>query len=224
MQIQLRVAAVALSIAFGSLTAVCVARSSANAQDASAILDPFKRMPDGKEWTTANLSVDTDGSYCYEDAELNCRRYGRLYTWDAAQRACQSLRGGWRLPTNDEWQQLARHHGGLMEESDEGGKATYAALRAGGSAGFNVLLGGSRESGNRRTNAWKRMGSIGRDRRAARPPHGSITSAKAPSPSTAIAPATSRWPSPYGASGIDGSDPPGLGGRRSTFSRSHTEH
>jgi len=35
-----------------------------------------------------------------------------------------------------------------MEESDEGGKATYAALRAGGSAGFNVLLGGSRESGN----------------------------------------------------------------------------
>jgi hypothetical protein len=71
MQIQLRVAAVALSIAFGSLTAVCVDRSSANAQEASATLDTFKRMPDGKEWTTANLSVDTDGSYCYEDAELN---------------------------------------------------------------------------------------------------------------------------------------------------------
>jgi uncharacterized protein (TIGR02145 family) len=33
-------------------------------------------MPDGKKWTTANLNVDTDGSYCYEDAELNCRRYG----------------------------------------------------------------------------------------------------------------------------------------------------
>jgi uncharacterized protein (TIGR02145 family) len=148
MQIQLRVAAVALSIAFGSLTAACVDRSSANAQEASATLDTFKRMPDGKEWTTANLNVDTDGSYCYEDAELNCRRYGRLYTWDAAQRACQSLRGGWRLPTNDEWQRLARHHGGLMEESDEGGKATYAALREGGSAGFNVLLGGSREAGN----------------------------------------------------------------------------
>jgi uncharacterized protein (TIGR02145 family) len=148
MQIQLRVAAVALSVAFGCLTAACIDRSSANAQEASATLDTFKRMPDGKAWTTANLNVDTDGSYCYEDAELNCRRYGRLYTWDAAQRACQTLRGGWRLPTNDEWRQLAIHYGGLMEESDEGGKATYAALRAGGSAGFNAVLGGSRVSGD----------------------------------------------------------------------------
>jgi hypothetical protein len=31
-----------------------------------------------------------------------------------------------------------------MEESDEGRKATYAALMTGGSAGFNALLGGSR--------------------------------------------------------------------------------
>jgi uncharacterized protein (TIGR02145 family) len=35
-----------------------------------------------------------------------------------------------------------------MEESDEGGKATYAALMTGGSAGFNALLGGSRLSGD----------------------------------------------------------------------------
>src|SRR5688500_16224693 len=105
MQIRLRVVAVALSIACASVTAACFDRSSADGQEASATLDAFKRMPDGKEWTTATLNVDTDGSYCYEDTELNCRRYGRLYTWDAAQRACQSLRRGWRLPTNDEWQQ-----------------------------------------------------------------------------------------------------------------------
>ena len=73
MQIQHRVVAVALSIAFGSITAACFDRSSADAQEASATLDTFKRMPDGKEWTTANLNVDTDGS-CYENAELNCRR------------------------------------------------------------------------------------------------------------------------------------------------------
>lgn len=54
------------------------------------------------------------------------------------------------------------------------------------------------------THAWKRTGSIGPHRRAARPPHGSITSAKAGSPSTAIAPGTSRWRSPYVASGSDG--------------------
>ena len=157
--------AVALSIAFGSVTAACFDRSSADAQEASATLDTFKRMPDGKEWTTANLNVDTDGSYCYEDAELNCRRYGRLYTWDAAQRACQSLRGGWRLPTNDEWQQLARHHGGLIEESDEGGKATYAALVTGGRAGSRRYWVEAAYPGTSRTHAWKRAGSIGRYRR-----------------------------------------------------------
>jgi uncharacterized protein (TIGR02145 family) len=146
MQIPRRVLTVALSIAFGSVTAPRFDRSSADAQEAPATLNAFKRMPDGKEWTTANLDVEIDGSYCYGDAELNCRRYGRLYTWDAAQRACQSRPGGWRLPTNDEWQRLASHYGGLMEESDAGGKATYAALVTGGSAGFNALLGGSRLS------------------------------------------------------------------------------
>jgi uncharacterized protein (TIGR02145 family) len=118
-------------------------------------------VTDGKEWTTANLNVDTDGSYCHEDAELTCRRYGRLYTWDAAQRACQSIGGGWPLPTNDEWQQLARHHGGLLEESDEGGKATSAALLTGVSAGFNALLVEAAYPGTSRPHAWKRTGSIG---------------------------------------------------------------
>ena len=72
-------------------------------------------MPDSKQWTTANLNVVTDS---YEDADLNCRRYGRLYTWDSAQRGCQALSEGWRLPTNDEWRELAKHHGGLREERE----------------------------------------------------------------------------------------------------------
>jgi uncharacterized protein (TIGR02145 family) len=100
-------------------------------------------MPDGKEWTTENLNVDTDGSYCYGDAELNCRRYGRLYTWEAARQGCQSLGNGWRLPTDDEWRQLAKHDGGVREDSDDSGKAAYMALLNGGSSGFNALLGGS---------------------------------------------------------------------------------
>jgi hypothetical protein len=39
-------------------------------------------MADGKEWTTENLNVEASPSYCYADAEQNCRRYGRLYTWE----------------------------------------------------------------------------------------------------------------------------------------------
>jgi hypothetical protein len=62
-----------------------------------------KRMADGKQWTTDNLNVKITDSYCYEDVEMNCRRYGRLYTLESARRGCQSLGGGWRLPTDDEW-------------------------------------------------------------------------------------------------------------------------
>ena len=63
----------------------------------------FKRMADGKQWTAYNLNVTATPSYCYDDAEANCRRYGRLYTWESARQACQSLGDGWRLPTDDEW-------------------------------------------------------------------------------------------------------------------------
>ena len=146
MHIRVRVVALALSVAVGPVSAACFARGSAKDQAASAPMYSFKRMPDGKEWTTENLNVDTGGALCYEGAELNCGRYGRLYTWDSAQRGCQSLGDRWRLPTNDEWRQLAKHHGGLREESDDSGKAAYKALLIGGSSGFNALLGGGRIS------------------------------------------------------------------------------
>ena len=106
-----------------------------------------KHMADGKQWTTQNLNVKTAQSYCYEDAELHCRKYGRLYTWESAQRGCQSLGNGWRLPTDDEWRQLAKHYGGLLEDSTDGAKATYRALFSGGTSGFGAVFGGSRISG-----------------------------------------------------------------------------
>src|SRR5687767_9641674 len=102
--IRTRVVAIALCVAFGSVGAACVAHRSAY---------PSRRMPDGKQWTTHNLAVNTVPSYCYEDAELNCRRYGRLYTWESARRGCQSLGDGWRLPTDDEWRQMAKRYGGI---------------------------------------------------------------------------------------------------------------
>jgi uncharacterized protein (TIGR02145 family) len=108
---------------------------------------PSKRMADGKQWTTQNLNVNTAQSYCYEDAQLNCRQYGRLYTWEAARRGCQSLGDGWRLPTDDEWRQLAKHYGGLLEDSADGANATFRALGMGGTSGFDAMFGGSRISG-----------------------------------------------------------------------------
>jgi len=101
-------------------------------------------MPDGKQWTTENLSVATQQSYCYDDSPHNCAKYGRLYTFNAAKRACASLGAPWRLPTNDEWRNLAKHYGGLLNEDASDGKAAYQALFIGGRSGFKALLSGGR--------------------------------------------------------------------------------
>jgi uncharacterized protein (TIGR02145 family) len=103
-------------------------------------------MPDGRRWTTENLNVNIGRSYCYDDADLNCLRYGRLYMWESAQLGCQSLDSGWRLPTNDEWRQMAKHYGGVRDDSDDTGRAAFTALSIGGSSGFNVLKGGGRSA------------------------------------------------------------------------------
>jgi uncharacterized protein (TIGR02145 family) len=140
----LRVLVIALSIAFGSLGASRLTHRSAMDQKLSCPVHSCQRMLDGKQWTTDNLSLDTRLSYCYGDSELNCRRYGRLYTWQAAQEGCQSLGGGWRLPTNDEWRQMSKPYGGVSDDSTDTGRAAYKALLVGGSSGFRALLGGNR--------------------------------------------------------------------------------
>ena len=123
--------AIALIIAFASVAA-------------STTMDSSKRMADGKQWTTQNLNVDIIPSYCYEDADANCRKYGRLYTWESAQRACRSLGNGWRLPAEAEWRQLAKHYGGVFEDSKDNGKGSYTSLMIGGTSGFDAVLGGGR--------------------------------------------------------------------------------
>jgi uncharacterized protein (TIGR02145 family) len=142
--IRLRGVTLAATIAFASVSVSCMAHRSADDQKLSATNYSPRRMPEGKQWTTANLNVSIAGSYCYEDAEQNCRRYGRLYTWESAQRVCQSLGSGWRLPTDDAWRQLARHYGGVSNDSDDRGKAAYRELSVGGTSGFNAPLGGGR--------------------------------------------------------------------------------
>jgi uncharacterized protein (TIGR02145 family) len=127
--VRLCVVAIAVSIASGSAQNVTDKVSS-------------QRMADGKEWTTANLNVQASPSYCFEDAESNCRRYGRLYTWESAQRVCASLGDRWRLPTDDEWRQMAKRYGGVSQDSADEGRAAFTALRSGGTSGFNALLGG----------------------------------------------------------------------------------
>jgi uncharacterized protein (TIGR02145 family) len=141
------VVAVALSAAFGPPGGAGSIARSAEDQNVPGTTASSTRLADGKEWTTANLNVDASPSYCYDDAEPNCRRYGRMYTWESAQRVCQSLGGGWRLPTDDEWRQMAKRYGGVSDDSADKGRAAFAALLTGGTSGFNAVLGGNRSGG-----------------------------------------------------------------------------
>jgi uncharacterized protein (TIGR02145 family) len=145
--IRLRVVAVVLIIALGPAGGAGSMPRSAKDQIASGTIASSRRMADAKEWTTGNLNVNAPSSYCYDDAEAYCRRYGRLYTWQSAQRVCQSLGNGWRLPTDDEWRQMAKRYGGVSVDSADKGKAAFTALLSGGTSGFNAVLGGNRSDG-----------------------------------------------------------------------------
>jgi uncharacterized protein (TIGR02145 family) len=60
-----------------------------------------------------NLNIKTKGSWCYDNADTNCVKYGRLYTWYAAMKVCPD---GWHLPSNAEWDSLMVALGGIKSK------------------------------------------------------------------------------------------------------------
>lgn len=104
----------------------------------------IKAFSDNNLWMATNLKVNISDSYCYDDSAENCERYGRLYTWQAAQMGCRLLGKGWRLPTKDEWQRLAGFYGRTAKDSVEARKRAYQSLLYTGNSQFNALLGGGR--------------------------------------------------------------------------------
>lgn len=108
------------------------------------LAQPSRRLEDGKRWTTRNISANISPSYCYDDTEANCRRFGRLYTWESAPRACEALGRKWRLPTDADWRKLALAYGGVSADSTDRGKAAFHALMTGGRSKFDAVLGGGR--------------------------------------------------------------------------------
>lgn len=65
-------------------------------------------------WTAQNMNYEIESeenedvtSWCYDNEPENCKKFGRLYTWEAAKKACPE---GWHLPTEDEWQELIAEH------------------------------------------------------------------------------------------------------------------
>jgi len=60
-------------------------------------------------WMAENLNIDLPGSKCYKNDPANCQKYGRLYDWNTAMKACPS---GWHLPNNGEWETIVNSAGG----------------------------------------------------------------------------------------------------------------
>jgi len=65
------------------------------------------KIRDNFIWMAENMRYNNPKftSWCYDDDEHNCNRYGRLYDWNAAKKACPD---GWHLPSRGEWNDLVR--------------------------------------------------------------------------------------------------------------------
>jgi len=51
-------------------------------------------------WMAENLNYKISNSWCYDNDNSNCEKYGRLYDWNTAVRVCPA---GWRLPSLQDW-------------------------------------------------------------------------------------------------------------------------
>lgn len=81
-------------------------------------------------WMAQNMNYGTKDSWCFNNAEIQCDTYGRLYTAEKAQTVCPQ---NWHLPTAAEFAELLEFVGGKFEYLLFSGSNTYnfSALPAG---------------------------------------------------------------------------------------------
>ena len=145
------IALLALSVLF------CM--ESCEEDGASDETSSFKDPRDGKKykfvktgnqtWMAQNLDYHgEDGNLgsCYGKKPKNCKKYGRLYDWDEAMKACPS---GWHLPSGNEWQTLVDFAGGneiagkkLKAKSEWNDECKLVETCGTDEYGFSALPGG----------------------------------------------------------------------------------
>jgi uncharacterized protein (TIGR02145 family) len=97
-------------------------------------------------WMAENLAYAAKGSKFCENNHANGKKYGRLYNWKTAKKACPH---GWHLPRDAEWQELVDFAGGEMIAGKKL-KATSGWAGESGNGtdeyGFAALPGGTGDS------------------------------------------------------------------------------
>jgi uncharacterized protein (TIGR02145 family) len=82
-------------------------------------------------WTARDMNYKTGKSWCYNDSDSYCEKYGRLYDWETAITVCPA---GWHLPSRAEWDALVKAVSGKAmsndDEDDYKSKRACKALKA----------------------------------------------------------------------------------------------
>ncbi len=120
-------------------------------------------------WFKENLKYETiTGSWCYNEEDENCGRYGRLYTFQTAVQGAEKegpqgvCPVGWRIPTDEDFRNLemflglnredSNNYGWRGETSNIGDKLKISTMCSErgeefcGSSLLNVILGGYRST------------------------------------------------------------------------------
>jgi uncharacterized protein (TIGR02145 family) len=108
----------------------------------------YKTVKIGNQtWMAENLNYDArSGSVCYDNKPENCKKYGRLYNWNTALKACPS---GWHLPSKSEYEELDEAVGGFGTAGRKLKAKSGWSNNGNGTDefGFSAMPGGSRISG-----------------------------------------------------------------------------
>ena len=122
----------------------------------------------GKRWMAENLRFAAPGSFCYEDKDIRCRSYGRLYPWHVAMRLPDDFivnpvegaitvehqgicPAGWHVPSQEEWNKLMADIAQMKKGSVAAALKTREGWARGGApiseySGFNAIPAGARYS------------------------------------------------------------------------------
>ena len=101
-----------------------------------------------KTWMGENLNYNITGSVCKDDKAENCEKYGRLYTWDAAMKACPA---GTHLPSDEEWKTFESYFNDGKKYSglDSRSKLNIGKQIEANKDKFLIQRGGSKIRGNK---------------------------------------------------------------------------